>query len=654
MRWAFVYPPFEDRRSRAAYYVAPPLGLVSLATHLKDGNLHEVSILDFVLAIKRQDLLPGPSMYAECAEAVLATNPDIVAFGTQCSTGPPTIQIARELKARQPEVKILLGGHDVSFLAPSYLSTFDEIDFILTGEADHAIVRFGEALAGTIPYSEVPGLAWRDETGIHTTPMPKPRQLDTLQLPDYSTCAPMEEYFSFSERPTILIDSGRGCAFECEFCQTTLLGGRKVRYASIQRIIGQLRDYRDRYGEFEAYFVHDLFTARRAFVEEFCRELIRENLGITWQCRCRIDEVDLPLLTLMASAGCRMLLYGVESGSPKMLETLQKGVRRRKISTIERVQWTIDCGIFPSLSMVIGNPDETEEDLDATLTLANELVLLGSVNAFIQLSSPLAGTLLEARVRDRTVYAGTDAPNAFSQGIEFMNGKKLPADEEIIQAHPEIFTSFYSIIPAHGDLGLCSAIANSYCKLLETYGRTFHAIATSGKGHLATFRTFSDYATTRGIDLVHANDETIWTTFDDFLQTLAPLSEGIASLAYIDRAVASISIEKPVLNDKAFSKHHSTAEPWTLHRAAKVVPSPKLDHWLGTSSHHLAHSEAIIYATKDRISLFELTDRESALLRALDQANGLSLSDQSPGAYTALLEGLERLRQEGLLVAGVS
>ncbi|MFE6871409.1 B12-binding domain-containing radical SAM protein [Kitasatospora sp. NPDC057692] len=642
MRWSLVFPPFEDKRDRSAYYVAPPLGLLSIAAYLEaDG--HDVAIEDFVLRLKTGELRAGPRMYDECAERILASEPDVVGFGTQCSTGPASLNIARRIKAARPGTAVVLGGHDVSFLGPRYLEAFPYVDAVLGGEAELTVPKLARALDGSGPWEGIAGLTWRRRGTIAARAgEERVTDLDSLLAPSYHLVDDLGTYFEHSRKPTILVDSGRGCAFACEFCQTTLLNGRKVRYRSTASLIAELSEHRARYGEFEAYFVHDLFTARRAFVEELSHALIDADLDLPWQCRCRIDEVDRELLALMSAAGCRMLLYGVESGSDETLSRMNKRLRRGVASqTTERVRWTVDSGIFPSLSMVVGIPEEKPQDLDATLRLAAEFIQVGRVNAFIQLMSPLPGTALAQRVAHRLEYRAEDAPTAFSQGIEFADGRRLPEDEELIAALPDIFQSFHVVTPDHGDLDICVDISLGYCKLLEVYGWTYIALAEHlDVSLLELFRRYRDRAAEqrgpggrRG--LVGLKDHEIWDAFARF--TAGVLASGDAPVLLretfrFESLVQEISVLAPVPDD---GPKEAPAGRFRLRRAARLFRSSIGLPWADPDTE--GPRDHLVFMGPDRLKVVAVDSGRARALEILERAGGLEEADEALFANLAAL-----------------
>lgn len=626
MKWSLVYPPFDDKRDRAAGYVAPPLGLLSIAAYLEaDGD--QVAIEDFVLKLKTGDISADARMYDACAEMILSSDPDIVGFGTQCSTGPTSINIARRIKKIRPDVAIVLGGHDVSFLGGRYLDAFPFVDAVLGGEAELTVPKLSRALGGSGTWNEIPGLTWRQNGRIRWQGGDeRVSDMDQLLPLAYHLVDDLETYFRHSQVPTILIDSGRGCAFNCEFCQTTLLNGRKVRYRSVESIVDELRDYRERFGIFEAYFVHDLFTARRKFVEELCEALIDADLDLPWQCRCRIDEIDEKLLTLMSRARCHKLLYGIESGSEETLARMNKRLRRGVAEeTTERVRWTVDSGIFPSLSMVVGTPEETLADLDATMEMAAGFLEIGSVNSFIQLMSPLPGTALALRLADRFEYRGDDAPTAFSQGIEFEDGHRLAEDEDLVASLPDIFQSFQVVTPDHGDLALCVDVSLGYCKLLEVYGRTYGGLAEHlGLSYLGLFTRFREHLVARRNSprpgLVGIRDAELWqgfVTFTEDTMRTDPVPESLLEVFRFERLVHEISVAPPVGPGTA----KQLDGPFRLHPAARLFHSTGGLPWLKEPAEDPGRTH-LLFMSRDRLKIVRVGDNLAQALTLLDHLNG--------------------------------
>ena len=122
----------------------------------------------------------------------------------------------------------------------------------------------------------------------------------------------------------------RGCPFKCTFCDAPITMGKKLRFWSIDRIIADIRHYVEKYGVTNFVFKDSTFTAKKKWADEFCEALVDSGLKIKWRCNTRVNLVPPPLLEKMKKAGCYVINFGVESGSPEILKTHQEGSRPRR------------------------------------------------------------------------------------------------------------------------------------------------------------------------------------------------------------------------------------------------------------------------------------------------------------------------------------
>lgn len=532
------------------------------------------------------------------------------------------------------------------------------IDLVLAGEAELAIPQLAEAIQGSRDFGSVPGLYYREQDGkIASGPPPAlVDDLDSLLPPSYHLAPDLGQYFRLSLRPTILIDSGRGCPFSCEFCQATLMGDHKVRYRTVTSLVDELRRYCARYGQYEAYFIHDLFTARRSFVEEFCTAMIREHLGVQWHCRCRLDQVDPELLTRMSQAGCNMLLYGVESGSSRILAEVNKRVREgSRASVVKRVRWTVEANIFPSLSMMVGHPEETVDDLNDTMTLASDLVRLGKVNTFIQLLSVLPGTELARRYGGCVQYAGSRAPTSFSQGIEFLEGERLPEDESLIRKYPDIFLSFHNVVPRHGELDLFGVVSQAYCKLLEVYAYTFLGLARHLRLTLVDF--FRQYIASfsqkdwRGNRQVRT-DEHVWEAFRHFASRIIMSTNPSKALQEVFRYESTVNelvTMEPLPEDRPTLSELPRGQSFALVDQARVFRTQSRLPWIRSDGDERSpgrESCFLLFVTRDRLCAVEIGTCLADALAILAELN--QVPSQDHGLHRRLFEVLEPLRNIGV------
>ena len=162
--------------------------------------------------------------------------------------------------------------------------------------------------------------------------------------------------------PTKLnIETGRGCPYNCTFCSTKTFWNRKVRLKSIDRLINEIKYYDNNYSINNFGFIHDLFTARKQHIMEFCKKLVDLRLNINWTCDTRADTLDEEIVKLMAKAGCNRITLGVETGSDRMQQIINKNLTISKIK--ETIKLLDKYNIKMKICVMYGFPEEEERDL---------------------------------------------------------------------------------------------------------------------------------------------------------------------------------------------------------------------------------------------------------------------------------------------------
>ncbi len=471
MNVVLVFPPFYH----PSMYNLPPLGLINLATGLQQAA-HRPVILDQVLGLRAGTLPMGPTLYDACAEQIAAERPDVVAFGAQCTTYPPTLNIARRVARLCPTARIVIGGHNASFVDRTTLERFPWIDAVVRGEGDRTFPELVAAWAAGGDPGKVAGVTWRGPTGIVVNPERELlADLNQLPLPDYRLASPLEDYRRACELPRsiAILEVGRGCPHSCVYCSESVLWRRRCRTYDVARVVGEMRQLRDEQGADCFLLAYDQFTADRPFVEEFCRQVLDAGLDRqAWYCISRLDTVDGDLLTLMRRAGCESMCYGIDSGSRRTLAFIRKKIDPDILGT--RVEETTSQGMVPTLSFVIGFPEEERSDVDATLTLALRTGLHGNSNPLLQIPTVLPGTELHLR------YAGglvREVDSYFALGLEFDRGRRLAEDETLIAADASLFSSFYNLPGAAVPLPELQRLANWFPLLVNLYPKSLLLLA---------------------------------------------------------------------------------------------------------------------------------------------------------------------------------
>ncbi|HTP65088.1 MAG TPA: radical SAM protein [Geobacteraceae bacterium] len=349
-------------------YVAPfepPLGLAYLSAYLKEQG-HEVSLLD----------MQGLLMDSEAlAKEIASYRPELVGITAMTPTIPEALKVARLSRELVPGAKVVLGGVHPT-LDPAGVLADTNVDYVIRGEGELAFSALAAALTDGRDTAEIDGLSFRKDNMVVIKDKAVPiADLDRLPMPDYAAF-PMERYIEHNRylrsiRGISMIVS-RGCPFQCTFCAVHQTMGRKWRNKSPQRVVDELVTLKERNDLEGVWFKDSIFNMDRKWVREFCRLVIEQKVEICWQALTRIDLIDEDELKLMKSAGLTQLDLGIETGSPKSLARLKKGITVERIKEKVRLakKYVKVFGFF-----MIGIPGEDEADVAQTFDLARQLEL---------------------------------------------------------------------------------------------------------------------------------------------------------------------------------------------------------------------------------------------------------------------------------------
>ncbi|MCM2267579.1 MAG: B12-binding domain-containing radical SAM protein [Elusimicrobiales bacterium] len=345
--------------------ITQPLGLGYIAAYARARGL-SAAILDNDI----EDLDDEAFM-----RRVRAAAPLCAGFSVCTSSHNTALHLARLVKKVDPGIQVIFGGVQPSTL-PRLLMKETAVDFAVQGEGEVTAAELVLALkAGAAP-SSVAGLFYKkDGAAVFTGERPLIEDLDSLPFPAYDLM-PMGRYTLPASRrmtsaPAASIVTSRGCPYGCYFCSHNGIFRGKVRFRSARNVLDEMKLLVRDYGVGEFLVWDDSFLMRGDRALELCR-LIKEELpGITWSCSSRADHMTPALAAALRAAGCRLVLFGVESGSEKILASINKGTRPEQVRAA--VKACRENGLMSFCSFVIGTPDETEETVRETRRFAMEL-----------------------------------------------------------------------------------------------------------------------------------------------------------------------------------------------------------------------------------------------------------------------------------------
>ncbi len=320
--------------------------------------------------------------------------PDLVGISTITPTAQRGYALADECRALG--IPVILGGPHVTFIPDEALA---HAELVVRGEGEQAMNAlldlWSEAYvkAPDADYARVPNLSWKDAAGaIHHNPLaPWITNLDDLPVPDFSLADGTADC-RFGGRKTVMVQTSRGCPFDCSFCSVTGMFGKKFRYRSIESVLQEVRRY-DRRDHF-VFFCDDNFTANKRRARELVEAMIREKFRFQWSTQVRTDLArDPELVRLMKRAGCHTVFIGFESVNPKSLKEMKKSQSLDDIQNAMRV--IQEAGIHIHGMFVFGFEEDDWPTVEATVRLAREMKLT-SVQLLIL--TPLPGSELYERL----------------------------------------------------------------------------------------------------------------------------------------------------------------------------------------------------------------------------------------------------------------
>ncbi len=292
--------------------------------------------------------------------------PDIVGISTIFSPQyPMALNIARKVKAQFPETMTILGGNHVSFV-PADAVQKPYIDLVVTGEGELTFKELVERLDRGQDIWDLEGIAYLKEgTPVITNRRPQITDLDALPIPP-RTLLPKGQ---FVHSRTII--RSRGCPFPCGYCSTAAFWGRNFRVRSPENVFIEMEDIVKNYSQNSIMFWDDNFLVSRRNAIGLFKLLIERKLIYPWGCNTRLELVDEEVLELMAEAGCQAIFFGIESGSTRVLQKMQRAYTAEDVKRV--VEICNRVGIVTKLGFMIGLPYESPEDIQETFKLMREV-----------------------------------------------------------------------------------------------------------------------------------------------------------------------------------------------------------------------------------------------------------------------------------------
>jgi radical SAM superfamily enzyme YgiQ (UPF0313 family) len=291
---------------------------------------------------------------------------------------------------------VIVSGSDASDHPDLYLAR--GASAVVMGEGEVTLAEVTDRIINGSTLDGVDGLARLDAGGQVARAPARPflKTLDDLPFPAWDLVDVARYRRVWRARHgyhSMNVATTRGCPFHCNWCAKPIYG---QRYAvrSPENVVEELRWLARDYQPDHITFVDDVFGLQPGWVERFATRVAQHGVGLPFRCLMRADQIDEAVVSALAAAGCRMVWMGAESGSQRVLDAMEKGVRVEQIrgaATLLR-----RAGIAVGLFLQFGYPGETWSDIEATMALLREV---DPADIGVSVSYPLPGTKFYDRVR---------------------------------------------------------------------------------------------------------------------------------------------------------------------------------------------------------------------------------------------------------------
>jgi anaerobic magnesium-protoporphyrin IX monomethyl ester cyclase len=378
---------FEDPKEQKIMKPYAPLGILYLCSHLRKMGF-DVDVFDTTFA-RREDLF----------RYLRAERPSVLGIYANLMTRGNVIETLGV--AREAGWKTVVGGPEPGAYSIEYLQA--GADFVVSGEGEITMEELLQALrCGERDLSKIAGLSWLNENGrmIEGVPRGQIANLDRQPWPAREAIdiqRYVDTWRTHHGSGSVNFITARGCPFRCNWCSHQVFGQSHRRRDPVL-VVDEVEWLLNKYSPDMAWVSDDVFTINHAWIRAYAAEMKKRNLRIPFECISRADRLSAEMLDLLAELGCFRIWIGSESGSQRILDAMDRGVRVEQVQSAVRM--TRERGIQSGMFLMWGYEGEELEDIEATVrhvSTSNPDVFLTTV------SYPIKGTPYYNRIADRLV-----------------------------------------------------------------------------------------------------------------------------------------------------------------------------------------------------------------------------------------------------------
>ncbi|APR79851.1 Radical SAM domain protein [Minicystis rosea] len=338
---------------------------------------------------------------------------------------PHVEALLRAIRARLPTVPIFLGGEHPTATWSYLLAHCPEVTVCVLGEGEESAAELAACIAAKRPLEGIPGVAYR-QGGVPVRPPPRARIRAMAAIPRPAWhLFPLESYLEggfahgVGQGRSIPMLATRGCPYRCTFCSSPAMWTTRYETRPPAEVVDEIEDYIAAYRIDNVDFEDLTAIVKRGWILDFCAELERRKIRITYQLPSgtRSEALDEEVLSALHRTGCRNITYAPESGSPRTLAAIKKKVVPERVLASMRAAKAV--GMNLKCNLIIGFPDETRRDVWQTLLFGLRAAWAGVDDLPLFPFSPYPGTELYEDLRRKGAIP--EPSNEYFAGLGYMD-----------------------------------------------------------------------------------------------------------------------------------------------------------------------------------------------------------------------------------------
>ncbi|MBI5893531.1 MAG: B12-binding domain-containing radical SAM protein [Deltaproteobacteria bacterium] len=372
-----------------------PRGLLSVGTFVnKNGVKTNIIPLDYYIKPSQSQ---SPSydkqsiesqIYSVINDAVKESNPAFIGIGVPYTMLYPTaLKIAEICKKVKPDCVIALGGPHVSYRDKVCFEDSEYVDIVIRGEGEWTVLDVIKTILQKKEFDNVSGITFKHSSGKVIKNQQRPLgDIKEIPMPDYSLLPE-----GFVKNMAVSIVGSRGCAYKCTYCNESLFWGQKVRQFPVEMLFEEIKTLAEKYGNYAVGLEDSMFNMRSKYFFELCDKLGTIKLHPAFYILSRVDSVTDDGFAAMKKAGVNNLILGIENGSQKVLDKMNKKITLPQ--AIDVCKNAVKNGLIVDTFWIIGHPGDNPEEAEITIDAVARFYREGlHQNSEIAMFVPYPGT----------------------------------------------------------------------------------------------------------------------------------------------------------------------------------------------------------------------------------------------------------------------